>query len=570
MIHYTCPRCRTHLRPQSAVPAHRALRCPKCGERFRGAGAEQPPARGAASHRRWGLLTAAAGVGAILALAVAGGVFAALMNGRHEQPAAGSQPALVIAGGAPAVPSPAAGPPAPAPAAPAPAAAEDKKRAGDRPPGPEPKEAHERPPVPAPAASDEKPAHEPPPAAPPRKPAAAPPPLPHADRKDDLTVLVAGNPPLTQGELDRNLDFWEWVLDLNLTDAQRAAWQKGWADAFQKKKDKAKAQRLSAVKDNVQLWDSVAKMTQMQRDLLRCRIQPGGLAFLRNSKESEHTLLVTLYEQGHKPGGERNAILVASDPPLTRDLMDLYRTAMDYVLDLQMNDRQRDEWQRLYVEDWKKNDPKQQAKAVESWRAPLTRRDYGRRLFRVMERPALLDGLRKGGSDNARWLLAAYEAAHKPGSERNPVLVDGEPLLTRDEAELYCDRVDFALDLSALGGLTPDQRRRLQELLVRDWKGMGAAGKGAFLEELQKRYNKAVFLAQLRSKPDEERSQLLLEVYKEEQDKAARQAARQKEAMAYLQQLQKIVDEERSCVRTTPGHSSYNPTTKRYEWVLDR
>ena len=60
------------------------------------------------------------------------------------------------------------------------------------------------------------------------------------------------------------------------------------------------------------------------RDLLRFQIQPGELAFLRKSSETEHKLLVGLYEEGHKPGGERNAILVASDPPLTQDRMDLF------------------------------------------------------------------------------------------------------------------------------------------------------------------------------------------------------------------------------------------------------
>src|SRR5262249_6414961 len=154
------------------------------------------------------------------------------------------------------------------------------------------------------------------------------------------------------------------------------------------------------------------------------------------------------------------------------------------------------------------------------------------------------DALRKSDAESDRWLLAAYETAHKPGSEHNPILADGDPALTRDEAELYCDRVEFGLDLSVLGGLTPDQRRRLQDLRGRDWKGMDASGKEAFLQELNKGYDKAALLAQLRSKPGEERSQFLLEVYKQEQD----QVARRMEDLKMRQQMQDIADEVRSYV----------------------
>ena len=106
--------------------------------------------------------------------------------------------------------------------------------------------------------------------------AAQPPPLPHADRKDDPTVLVPGDPPLTQGTLDHNLDFWEWVLDLNLTDPQRAQWQRGWTDAFRKKKDNAKAQTLTAVRGNVEFWDAMAKLSTPSATSCASRSSPGN------------------------------------------------------------------------------------------------------------------------------------------------------------------------------------------------------------------------------------------------------------------------------------------------------
>ena len=50
-------------------------------------------------------------------------------------------------------------------------------------------------------------------------------------------------------------------------------------------------------------------------------------------------------------------------------------------------------------------------------------------------RALALDDLRKSDAASDAWLLAAYEAAHKPGGERNPILADGDLPLTRDEAD---------------------------------------------------------------------------------------------------------------------------------------
>jgi hypothetical protein len=114
-------------------------------------------------------------------------------------------------------------------------------------------------------------------------------------------VLVPGDPPLTQGTLDRNLDMWEWALDLRLTDQQRAQWQRGWTDAFRKKNDNAKTQTLSAVRGNVEFWDGMAKRGEAQRDLLQFQWQASGLAFLRKSSEPEHKLLVSLSKRPTSP-----------------------------------------------------------------------------------------------------------------------------------------------------------------------------------------------------------------------------------------------------------------------------
>jgi predicted Ser/Thr protein kinase len=503
-------------------------------------------APGPRPRRQQALLWGMVGGGAALVLVLAGSVLSVVLR-PPPKPEAGSQQASAQAGGtAPSEPA----------ALPPPRADTD---------GEGKKAAHESAPAPAaPGGAEKKPAPDPAATPPAKQAEPAPPPLPHADRKDDPTVLVPGDPPLTQGTLDRNLDFWEWVLDLNLTDPQRAQWQRGWTDAFRKKNDNAKAQTLSAVRANVQFWDGMAKAGETQRDLLRFQIQAGELAFLRQSPESEHKLLVSLYDESHKPGGERNAVLVAGDPPLTQDMMDLYRTAMDYVLDLRMTGGQRAEYQRLFIEDWKKHDPKEWAKNIESWRKPLSLNAYSRRVWRAGQRSPLLDRLPKSDAGSDQWLLAACEAAHKPGSERNPVLADGDPPLTRDVVDQYCDMVEAVLDFSVSGGLTAVQRQDLEDYLVKDWKGMDQGAKEDFLKGLQKWPSQARLLAQLRAAPaGDQRSQYLLEIHNRELEK-----------FAQAQQLEKQRHETAlEIIRNFPtggtGHYEYNSGTGRYEFKYD-
>ena len=84
---------------------------------------------------------------------------------------------------------------------------------------------------------------------------------------------IPGDPPLTQGMMDRYIDVWEWVLDLRLTDTQRARRQELWMDGFKKQNDKGKAKWRTDVKNNAEFWNVVAKMSETQRDLQRLQLQ---------------------------------------------------------------------------------------------------------------------------------------------------------------------------------------------------------------------------------------------------------------------------------------------------------
>lgn len=258
-------------------------------------------------------------------------------------------------------------------------------------------------------------------------------------------------------------------------------------------------------------------------------------------------------------------VLVPGDPPLTQGMVDLYRTAMDAILDLQMTDNQREEFQKALIEDWKRNDPKQWAKGIESWRAPLSRGPYARRVWRAGQLPLLLDGLHKSNDGADAWLLAAYDAAHKPGSDRNPVLAEGDPPLTRDVVDQYGAMVEAVLDFSASGGLTDGQRRDLQDLLVKDWKGMDRAARQDFLQTLQKWPSPERFLVQLRAAPaGDQRSQYLLEIRNKEQEMAA-------EVRRLVQRSRETANDATRNAGPEEGHYEYNPGTGRYDrFVKDR
>jgi hypothetical protein len=81
---------------------------------------------------------------------------------------------------------------------------------------------------------------------------------------------------------------------------------------------------------------------------------------------------------------------------------------------------------------------------------------------------------------------AVHESAHRPGGERNPVLVPGQTPLTQDMVSQFGDFLEWALDLRASGGLTVAQRQALRELLMNSWKKRDDSWKADFGGHLQK------------------------------------------------------------------------------------
>ena len=382
------------------------------------------------------------------------------------------------------------------------------------------------------------------------------------DPKDDPTVLIDGKPPLTQGMMDRQARVVESVLDLPLTEQQRSRWQQLWIEAFKKKDADHQARCLAGLQETRKWWEDASELSGGERGLTLAQAGTSFLKTIHDSTDPDDQMLAELYDAAHKPGGDRNAILVDSDPPLTQERLDHWRLLWaEYLLDIPLTAQQRQDFQPLFVAAWKKGNPKAEAEKLnKTWDNLMRFNRCQSHWLRAATRPGWVEGLRndKNPDDLERWLLAAYELAHKPGGERNPILVDGDPPLTHDDLQQYGEQVEGALDLSVLNGLAPDQRQHLQDLVVGDWKGMDKAAREAFLREVWKAPDKASILAQVKkAAPGDERGLFLLKLFNQEQ-----------EAYNLLlhAEMARHDTEMRAIKAMGAGRLELNPDTGQLEW----
>jgi hypothetical protein len=218
----------------------------------------------------------------------------------------------------------------------------------------------------------------------------------------------------------------EWLLDIHLTEQQRRECQRLWAQRWQQT-DQAGRDHFSAYADaELKWWKQAAGRGEAERNELRAQRQPLVVAGLRASSDADERLLVALYDAAHEPGRERNPILVAGTPPLTQGVLDTWRRFIEAVLEVRLTERQRHEYQHLFVNDWKQSPQAVKARllkaATEGWPGRLPLLDSpARDRLRTELRPPFLAGLRRSSEAAlSRWLLAVYESAHRPGEDRNP------------------------------------------------------------------------------------------------------------------------------------------------------
>jgi hypothetical protein len=269
-------------------------------------------------------------------------------------------------------------------------------------------------------------------------------------------------------------------------------------------------------------------------------------------------------------------------------MIDVEAATSELLLDLRLTDEQRRKFRDLWIEDWKSWDAakrQRNAKNTESWTNLPTFSNFARNMHRALDQPRLLEEFRKKDSGGlGRWLLALHEEAIKPGSARNPVLVDTNPQLTQLVVDRYIDYLEIMIDLSLGGGFAEPQRQVLQDYLVKDWKKMSADDRKELLGDVKRwadaagqgtdEANKCInalrpkLLAQLRTARDDPRSVWLLEVFDQ-----ARALYQQKlaELKRQYDKTQLAIDAMPDGKDHSPGRWEYNPNSGKYDrWVPNR
>src|SRR5262249_38426806 len=153
-------------------------------------------------------------------------------------------------------------------------------------------------------------------------------------------------------------------------------------------------------------------------------------------------------DAAYQPGGTKNPIVVAGNPPLGKVTIDEGIVYTEWLLDRPLTDEQRQEHQRLYIVAWKQWDEEKKAKESKAlaWLADLLQQasPHDRHYGRAIMLPGKLTAWGKEGADAGnRWRLALYGEMSKPGTTHNPILVEGKPPLTQEVVDRYGDYVEI-------------------------------------------------------------------------------------------------------------------------------
>jgi hypothetical protein len=296
------------------------------------------------------------------------------------------------------------------------------------------------------------------------------------------------------------------------------------------------------------------------------------------------TVAVLLLMNGLNFARGADKVLVPGNPPLTQAMVDLDTAAVELILDVRLTDAQRREYSETSIESWKgltSAEKRQRAKNLEGWAKLPTWSRYRRNEIRAFNQAKFRAAWAKDKSGPGQWLLALDAETSKPGSSRNPVLVDVEPPLTQLLVDHYIDYLEIMIDLSLSGGFTPLQRRVFQDYLVKDWKKMSADDRKELLADVDRwteaagqgsaEANKAVpalrpkVLAQLRSDRGSPRGEWLLEVCHQEHELHERNIAMEKLRHEGVQQALDAMPFYKG------GHWEKDALTGKYiRWVPNR
>jgi hypothetical protein len=294
-------------------------------------------------------------------------------------------------------------------------------------------------------------------------------------------LLAPGNRPLTEATVAGAAQFYEWGLDVRLSEPQYLEFERLLVDRWKQAGGGAARAEIVNTRDR---WGEIVGMRVAARGEIQPRVQDSILARLQRSARGDDAArwLLARYAEAHQ-------VLAPGGPPLTRVLADRMADYWEWVLDVRLGPRERRELQQFQVAQWAEKD----AAWKRNWIAVIpawwtTMANLGpveRTLLRVQARTNVMAEIRGNPAEPFnRWRLALYQRVHLPGGEMNPILVAGAVPLTQDMVTQYCEFVEWRWRLQ-LTGLGAQQRQQLQRLVVADWKSGDATARQAFLADLR-------------------------------------------------------------------------------------
>jgi hypothetical protein len=394
--------------------------------------------------------------------------------------------------------------------------------------------------------------------------------------RGDDKVLVPGAAPLTQETVDLYREMWEWYCDIKLTAEERNKHTQLFINFWKKSPPTVTKPLLGGYSRMEKEWRGILELKGAEQDRKRAEVRARYVTILSKSDIPASQFLASVYDAAYKPGGTKNAILVASDPPLTEKMLELNTFVVEMMFDTPLTDEQRREFRQCGIDDWKKADRAKRQEFAKTWESQAvvpTWNNLVRNAKRAFNLQINIEKARKATTATDRWLVATYDSLVKRGSERNPVLVEGTVPLTQLMVDQYRDYAEIMIDMSFSGGFSLAQRTVLQDYLVKEWKKMtddekkelfadvkewfDAAGKGARRDEAMKLINAMRAKSLVRLQGDtRESSKWLLETL-----------AQERKMEANLTELQRIEFEAaRSIIRSSVSSWQYNQTTRRYEY----
>lgn len=147
--------------------------------------------------------------------------------------------------------------------------------------------------------------------------------------EDPTTILVAGNPPLTQEIIDLYYNFFEYAAKTKLTEAQRDLIKNSLIKEFQEGNLKQKTEVLK-IKEN---WSQIEMLDPGQREILRVHVAKELVTEAQkdpNNPISQATLELF---------SNVNTILVRDNPPLTQQMIDAYFELCEFYSSISLNEK---------------------------------------------------------------------------------------------------------------------------------------------------------------------------------------------------------------------------------------